>query len=94
MSIRARAFQLACRSQSNTGVYTDLVKRAYATQSSLGSSPSSKPTSRRAITVTSDDGRYDWGELSAGEKAARTTQQTFNTLLVVAGLGGTASTLP
>ena len=63
------------------------LKRAYATQSNLGSS--SKTSSRRAVTVTSDDGRYDWGELSTGEKAARTTQQTFNLLLVAAGLGGT-----
>lgn len=45
--------------------------------------------SRRAITVTSDDGRYNWSDLSTGEKAARGTQQTFNFLLVCAGLIGT-----
>ena len=90
MSARARAFQLACRSRSELPRHNNSVKRAYATQSSLGSSTSTKTVSRRAVTVTSDDGRYDWNELSRGEKAARTTQQTFNTLLVAAGLGGTA----
>lgn len=39
--------------------------------------------------MTSDDGRYHWSELSTGEKAARGTQQTFNTALVLAGIGGT-----
>jgi len=45
--------------------------------------------SRRAVTVTTDDGRYNWTELSRGEKAARGTQQTFNFLLVSLGLAGT-----
>lgn len=39
--------------------------------------------------MTSDDGRYNWSDLSTGEKAARGTQQTFNFLLVCAGLIGT-----
>ncbi|RMD42479.1 hypothetical protein DV735_g2644, partial [Chaetothyriales sp. CBS 134920] len=39
--------------------------------------------------VTSDDGRYSWSELSTGEKAVRSTQQTINFLLVVAGVAGT-----
>lgn len=47
------------------------------------------PPSRRAITVTTDDGRYNWSELSTSEKAARTTQQSFNFLLVTAGAIGT-----
>jgi mitochondrial import inner membrane translocase subunit TIM21 len=45
--------------------------------------------SRRAITVTTDDGRHAWSDLSTGEKAARSTQQTFNFALVAAGLAGT-----
>ncbi|KIX05111.1 uncharacterized protein Z518_05983 [Rhinocladiella mackenziei CBS 650.93] len=53
-------------------------------------STSSGPN-RRAITVTSDDGRYNWSELSMGEKAARGTQQTFNFLLVSLGLVGTVT---
>ena len=85
MSVNARAYQLACRESSRV---SSRGVRRYATQGSLGSS---KTPSRRAITVTSDDGRYAWGELSTGEKAARTTQQTFNFLLVGAGLAGTVS---
>ena len=46
-------------------------------------------SSRRAVTVTSDDGRYEWSELTTTEKAARTTQQSFNFLLVAAGAVGT-----
>jgi import inner membrane translocase subunit TIM21 len=42
--------------------------------------------SRRAVTVTSDDGRINWGDLSAREKAARTTQQSFNFLVIAAGV--------
>lgn len=59
----------------------------YATQTSTGNQ---KP-SRRAITVTSDDGRYHWSELSTGEKAARTTQQSFNFVFVTAGAVGVVS---
>ena len=33
----------------------------------------------------SDDGRVQWGDLSRGEKVARTTQQSFNFLIVLAG---------
>ncbi|KAK6367369.1 uncharacterized protein PV06_06660 [Exophiala oligosperma] len=55
------------------------------------SSSSSSNTPRRAISVTSDDGRYNWSELSTSEKAARGTQQTFNFLVVAAGLVGTAT---
>lgn len=53
--------------------------RSYAT--------SLKPK-RRAITVTNDDGRYHWSELSTGEKAARSTQQSFNFVFVSAGAIG------
>ncbi|EXJ54442.1 hypothetical protein A1O7_09781 [Cladophialophora yegresii CBS 114405] len=69
--------QISCRSQS-------LGRRIKSRSASTSSGPS-----RRAVTVTSDDGRYNWSELSAGEKAARGTQQTFNFLLVSLGLVGT-----
>ncbi|KIW14743.1 hypothetical protein PV08_07527 [Exophiala spinifera] len=59
--------------------------------SSASSSSSSSTTPRRSITVTSDDGRYNWSDLSTSEKAARGTQQTFNFLLVAAGLVGTVT---
>ncbi|PYH77919.1 mitochondrial import inner membrane translocase subunit tim21 [Aspergillus uvarum CBS 121591] len=55
--------------------------RYYAT-----SGPGRNPTpKRRNVTVLSDDGRYEWGELSGREKVARATQQSVNFLVVVAG---------
>ena len=51
---------------------------------------------RRAVTVVNDTGRVPWQQLSMGEKAARTTQQTFNVGLVLLGIaatGGVATVL-
>ena len=56
--------------------------RRYATESTV---TGSKNTSRKQITVVSDDGRVNWGQLSLKEKAARTTQQTFNFGVILAG---------
>ncbi|KAF3484219.1 import inner membrane translocase subunit tim-21 [Arthroderma uncinatum] len=56
----------------------------YATQSSLDSSKNPQPK-RKSITVTTDDGRIKWGQLSRGEKAARATQQSVNFLVILAG---------
>ncbi|KKZ63798.1 hypothetical protein EMCG_01902 [[Emmonsia] crescens] len=73
------------------------LSRYYATQNSLGgtlpSSNAGKP--RKQITVTSDDGRVRWGELSKREKAARATQQSANFLIIVIGavMTGTVFTL-
>ncbi|KAI1909417.1 mitochondrial import inner membrane translocase subunit tim21 [Ophidiomyces ophidiicola] len=58
--------------------------RRYATHSSSGG-PSSG-TTRKQITVASDDGRIRWGELSRREKAARATQQSANFLVILAGV--------
>ncbi|KAJ5113243.1 hypothetical protein N7456_001777 [Penicillium angulare] len=58
------------------------ITRLYATQSNSGSTTKK----RRNITVLSDDGRYEWGELSGGEKVSRATQQSFNFLVVIAGV--------
>ncbi|KAL8898766.1 MAG: hypothetical protein Q9207_006535 [Kuettlingeria erythrocarpa] len=57
--------------------------RGYATQETLGRSPLA---TRKQVTVTNDDGRVHWKELSIKEKAARTTQQTFNFGIVLTGL--------
>lgn len=91
MSAKARAFQQACRArlvipETKTSARTASINhvRSYAGQNN-------STTSRRAITVTSDDGRYSWAELSTGEKAARTTQQTFNFVLVAGGAAATVS---
>jgi len=62
-----------------------LAKRLYATQTGLGTTtPNPKPR-RKAVTAFNDDGRVAWGDLSAGEKVARTTQQTFNLSLILVG---------
>ncbi len=37
------------------------------------------------MTAFNDDGRVAWGDLSAREKAARTTQQTFNFGMIILG---------
>ncbi|KUJ10388.1 TIM21-domain-containing protein [Mollisia scopiformis] len=52
--------------------------RLYATQTGLGTSSATHRPRRKAVTPFNDDGRVAWGDLTAGEKAARTTQQTFN----------------
>lgn len=58
-----------------------------ATTSSL---PNNAATPRRrAVTVVSDTGRVPWKELSIGEKAARTTQQSMNLGIVLLGIGMT-----
>ncbi|KAI9799470.1 MAG: mitochondrial import inner membrane translocase subunit tim21 [Piccolia ochrophora] len=56
----------------------------HATQGSSGTNPAS--SSRKAVTVASDDGHVRWGELSKREKVARTTQQSFNFLTILTGL--------
>ncbi|KAI1612971.1 TIM21-domain-containing protein [Exophiala viscosa] len=105
MASKARAFQQACRIRSGQASTVSCASRDSTSfgsttysipiritrrHASTNTSSSSSPTpSRRAITVTSDDGRYNWSDLSTGEKAARGTQQTFNFLLVAAGLVGT-----
>lgn len=60
------------------------ITRLYATQSGLGGGP--QKTKRKNVTVLSDDGQYSWGELSGREKIARGTQQTFNFVVVIAGV--------
>ncbi|PLB48103.1 putative import inner membrane translocase subunit tim21 mitochondrial precursor [Aspergillus steynii IBT 23096] len=60
--------------------------RRYATQSDMGrGAPGTATPRRRNVTVLSDDGRYEWGELSGREKAARATQQSINFVVVLAG---------
>jgi import inner membrane translocase subunit TIM21 len=62
------------------------IQNRLATSSSLPKDPTSR---KRAVTVLNDTGRVPWTNLSFGEKAARTTQQTFNFSLVLLGLGAT-----
>ena len=62
-----------------------IAARLYATQTGLGTSSTAPRPKRKAVTAFNDDGRVAWGDLSAGEKAARTTQQTFNFGLILLG---------
>ena len=59
--------------------------RSLTAQRSLKAN-STNSTSRKHVTVVNDDGRVRWGELSAREKAARTTQQGINLVVVIAGV--------
>lgn len=63
--------------------------RGYATLGKLEGSSKGSTAPRKAVTVTNDDGRVPWNDLTRGEKAARTTQQTFNWGIVLAGATGT-----
>lgn len=60
--------------------------RYYATSKTLAGT--TKTSSRKQVTIGNDDGSVPWGQLSAGEKAARTTQQTFNFGVIIAGAVG------
>lgn len=65
---------------------TAVLSRSYATHSDLGGSSSTQSTPRRRrVGVLSDDGRYEWGELSGREKVARATQQSLNFVVIIAG---------
>ena len=69
------------RSSTTTATETttsSLFLRKYAT--TQGAAPK-----RRNVTVLSDDGRYEWGELSGREKVARATQQSVNFVVIIAG---------
>jgi len=57
-------------------------RRSYATHHQLGNSG----TTRKAVTLASDDGRIPWSELSTGEKLARSTQQSFNFAVILIGM--------
>ncbi|OJJ46612.1 hypothetical protein ASPZODRAFT_66881 [Penicilliopsis zonata CBS 506.65] len=56
----------------------------YATQSEPSRGGKTGPT-RKTISVLSDDGRIQWGDLSGREKVSRATQQSVNFMVVLAG---------
>lgn len=65
-----------------------------ATTSSLPNQ--SAQARRKSVTVVNDTGAVPWTNLSAGEKAARATQQSFNFGIVALGIvltGGVATVL-
>ncbi|KAH7035493.1 import inner membrane translocase subunit tim-21 [Microdochium trichocladiopsis] len=62
--------------------------RSYATTTS-GKSTSAPGSKRRSVTPFNDNGHVPWSELSAGEKAGRATQQSFNFGMVLVGIAMT-----
>ncbi|KAL8687095.1 MAG: hypothetical protein Q9218_006635 [Villophora microphyllina] len=69
-----------CRYSVTTG------NRSYATHNTTNTLSGLPLPARKKVTVTNDDGRIDWKNLSLGEKAARTTQQSFNLGIICVGL--------
>jgi len=65
-------------------------RAAQAAPSSSTSTPNVPPPPpgpmRRQVTVTNDTGNVRWTDLSPGEKAARTVQQSFNLSIVLVGV--------
>ncbi|KAK8042705.1 mitochondrial import inner membrane translocase subunit tim21 [Apiospora phragmitis] len=64
-----------------------LGRRSYATHHGLGTTTTTTTTGPRRKTVTpfNDDGQVPWHQLSAAEKTARATQQSFNLGLMFVG---------
>ena len=83
IAIRAREPTKICRRTTNA---VPPHCKGYAT---ANSSKNGSAVSRKQVTVVNDDGRVEWKDLSRGEKVARTTQQTFNFGIVLAGAVGT-----
>ncbi|KAH6611892.1 TIM21-domain-containing protein [Boeremia exigua] len=59
-----------------------------ATEPTYPGTPIPQPA-RRSITLTGDSGQVPWTALSPGEKVVRTTQQSFNLIVVVIGVVAT-----
>ncbi|KAF3037450.1 hypothetical protein E8E11_006499 [Didymella keratinophila] len=69
-----------------------ITRNAHAKEPTFPGTPFPEPT-RKSITLTGDTGRVRWNELSPGEKVVRTTQQSFNLIIVAVGViatGGVA----
>lgn len=62
-----------------------LFVRHFASPTGLGTTATPKPK-RRSVTPFNDTGFVPWNELSAAEKAARATQQSYNFGMVIVGL--------
>jgi hypothetical protein len=64
-------------------------RNAQATHSSTPNPPPGPQ--RKSITLTGDTGQVRWSDLSPGEKAVRTTQQSVNLVVVLVGILATVS---
>jgi hypothetical protein len=83
------------RIQPSSTRKTALGRTAFSTsrnaQATHSPSPGPPPPQRKSITLTGDTGQVRWSDLSPGEKAVRTTQQSFNLVVVVVGILATVS---
>lgn len=70
--------------RARAGVAFSTTRNAQATPSFPGSPIPGPP--RKSITLTGDTGRVRWTELSPGEKVVRTTQQSFNLVVIAIGV--------
>ncbi|TKX27624.1 mitochondrial import inner membrane translocase subunit tim21 [Elsinoe australis] len=70
-----------------TSTSRNLLRLTYR-PASTSSSPNT--SNRKSISLTTDTGRIPWSSLTIREKAVRSTQQSFNFLLVLVGIGLTA----
>jgi hypothetical protein len=75
---------------------THLGRTAFSTTRNAQATHSSTPNpppgpQRKSITLTGDTGQVRWSDLSPGEKAVRTTQQSVNLVVVLVGILATVS---
>ncbi|PFH56430.1 hypothetical protein XA68_16525 [Ophiocordyceps unilateralis] len=75
---------------SSSSVPLLVARRTYGSHTSLGATAAPKQR-RRSITPFDDNGSVPWRELSATEKMARATQQSFNGGMIVIGLALTGT---
>lgn len=87
-----RISRVSPRTRSSVAAFATS-RPACATHSSPSSTPPSQPQ-RRSVTPFNDSGAVKWTDLSLGEKAARTTQQSFNFVVIIAGVVLTVRTYP
>ena len=86
-AVAAESLQLNLSNRSFGRQYGPFaIRRQYAASNTL--TGTKEPSVRKQVTVGNDDGRVPWGQLSTGEKVARTTQQTFNLGVILAGAVG------
>ncbi|KAF1913353.1 TIM21-domain-containing protein [Ampelomyces quisqualis] len=79
-----------------TRIQPRLGRTAFSTTRNARATHSSTPTpppgpQRKSITLTGDTGQVRWSDLSPGEKAVRTTQQSVNLLVVLVGVLATGA---
>lgn len=81
---RARPVSSAVPPAASSAAFST-TRNAQAKEPTFPGTPFPQP-SRKSITLAGDTGRVRWTELSPGEKVVRTTQQSFNLMVVAVGV--------